>query len=1501
VANVVVEAQYVADTTRYVRSLRQASEETARFAREIPEAVQATDKLKASSIGLSAALGTVGAIIGAKAIGAIQKYAMQGIAAAKQYEQTVISIEGIFAGTGMSMEAAAEKTKTYLADLRDFAAKTPFELPQVLDAVKRLLSIGYAADDVKNRMLPAVGDIVAALGQPPHAVSAVVYAFGQMKSAGRVLSQDLMQIGNALPGFNAKMALASKLFQGDMFALTKAMESGALDSTKAIDAIIEAMTEFGGAQGAMARQSQTLVGVMSTFADTVNNALIDGLMPSLPVLSATLNQVMPEVQALATAFAQALGPALIDGATSLGKLAPIFTEVLPPIIEMAGQLTALSDVIVSLAPLLEFMAAGVGLLAQGLGALPAPIYAALAALLVLQKAGGRVGFTLAAMNAKVISGFALLRGASAATSVQMTGSFAAIGNAAVASMGRTARAVNVAIVGMRSAAIAAKGLMASLGPVGLAIIGASVAFEILGNKSADAERIVSDLKQTVDETTGAFTELTAAAISKELRSQFSPEDIAALEQYGISVASMTQALMQGGDAATGMQARIDSLADSTRQNPLTMFTQEADALRKAYVAFDEVMAGTIETRKQVEDGAKAAADAELLASLAAKDSAMAARNGSVEEVKALAEKRKAFMAMSADEQSAMLKSAATAAITAKARAKADETLAAAQKALETAFAKTQGAFEKLTGVLSEEASMDAARAAVDDLSKSLKENGTTMSSHTEKGRANRAAVRDVVQSYVDWAKSAKDPMEQQRRLMEGERELRKTLGKKYDKLKVTEAFEEARDTTAKYAQEWGKAADDAQKAGNDVGYQFVKGIIEGLEANKNALEAAGAAAAGDVEAGAAGPKGFDTGSPSKKGIKLGKEFIDGLVLGLDQMGLLKGKGASLGSGLTAAVRDAIKSGGSVSDMLSGMLGGLPSLPTPLEMALGGPDKVEKWKKKHEKQLMELTRMAANLDKVLGHLRKSQEAFKDIQSAYDRGEFTILGEDGGRQKMSSAILDAFGSKGDINSTIAMYKQLSDSVKTYYNELIAAAQAAGRVKRANSLIGDRDRELEYLRTQTQRIIDLRSQIQHANTALEREMERHASAMDAINAKYDALIAQAEAAIRGIEAKYDRIIAGLEKQLEAANQAFDRENQILQSLISARDGFLKQISDGFNSFARDMSLSEGDVLANMADRLKRIKQFTSDIRALASAGLNQDMLREIIEAGPDRGAGMATALLAGGPEAIAQVNEMQSQLGAEISAFKEFASQQYYDLAIAQQQAIVEPLALSVASLQQQIANANAARASEIAAQQAHIAALQQMRAEALAEEQRQHNENMKAIKKLLEQLTTDLDTAAQDIQGHFELLGVTLPMTMTGVANLAVNSFIAQLGARSGDVYTAALALGNAMKKGVADALQANSPSKVMIEMGNDVAAGLIIGMRESIPMVEAASRSMAEAAMPGMSDFDYTGAAGGGGGVVIGPGAVQINLTGSMDSLDAGEIQRIVDQSLMNLAREIRRT
>ena len=106
-----VEARYIADTTRYVSALKQATTATNEFARSLPQAEASQDKVKTSSIALGSALGTIGAQMFARATLAVKKYAMQGIEAAKQYEQTVISIEGIFQGTGMSMEDAATKTK----------------------------------------------------------------------------------------------------------------------------------------------------------------------------------------------------------------------------------------------------------------------------------------------------------------------------------------------------------------------------------------------------------------------------------------------------------------------------------------------------------------------------------------------------------------------------------------------------------------------------------------------------------------------------------------------------------------------------------------------------------------------------------------------------------------------------------------------------------------------------------------------------------------------------------------------------------------------------------------------------------------------------------------------------------------------------------------------------------------------------------------------------------------------------------------------------------------------------------------------------------------------------------------------------------------------------------------------------------------------------------------------------------------------------------------------
>ncbi len=584
----VVTAVYVADTSRYVKAVDQATASTRQFAGALPAAEQASGRLNASTVALGAAVGTLGAMAFAKAAAAIKQYAMQGIQAAAQYEQTVISIEGIFQGSGMSMQAAASKTKSYLADLRDFAARTPFELPQTLDAVKRLLSIGYTADKVKNDMLPTIGDIVAALGQPAAAISGVVYAFGQMKSAGRVLSQDLMQIGNALPGFNAKMAIANEMFGGNLQEMQAAMEKGTVSSEQAIEALLKAMQKFPGAAGAMARQSKTLNGVISTFKDTVNNALIDGLMPAMPALSGALERLVGPVSSVATAFAQNLGPAVIAGVQAVEALAPAMTEIIPPLLQLISASSSFSEVIVALAPVISVVATALGAMAQVVGAIPAPILVAIGTVLLFQRAMtmlGLKGKQETATTASAFSRFAMavkihMRASSIATlaaAEEMSAGMRSVTASALTMNAAVARAnspfamlrsaVLVTATGVKGAfvsmATAARGFMSALGPVGLAIAAAGAAMEVFAGQSAATKAAVEQLRDQVDLTTNSLNKMGLAWVASQLRENISQEDIDNLRGYGIAWDDVLSAISNGGPQWDALKAKMDAVNDST--------------------------------------------------------------------------------------------------------------------------------------------------------------------------------------------------------------------------------------------------------------------------------------------------------------------------------------------------------------------------------------------------------------------------------------------------------------------------------------------------------------------------------------------------------------------------------------------------------------------------------------------------------------------------------------------------------------------------------------------------------------------------------------------------------------------------------------------------------------------------------------------------------------------------------------------------------------------------
>jgi tape measure domain-containing protein len=160
-----------------------------------------------------------------------------------------------------TMLGSAEKAQAFLNQMGDFAAKTPFEYPELLQASQHMMALGFAADEVLPS-LKAIGDATAALGQGSEAIDRIVYALGQMRMTGRLNAQDMMQLTNA--GINAWQYLADA--SGKSIAeIRKLSEQGAISGVQAAEIIIAGMEkQF---PDMMSKMENTWQGVTSTIKD----------------------------------------------------------------------------------------------------------------------------------------------------------------------------------------------------------------------------------------------------------------------------------------------------------------------------------------------------------------------------------------------------------------------------------------------------------------------------------------------------------------------------------------------------------------------------------------------------------------------------------------------------------------------------------------------------------------------------------------------------------------------------------------------------------------------------------------------------------------------------------------------------------------------------------------------------------------------------------------------------------------------------------------------------------------------------------------------------------------------------------------------------------------------------------------------------------------------------------------------------------------------------------
>ena len=216
-----------------------------------------------------------------------------------------------------TMLGSGEKAATMLKDLQKFAASTPFEFTGLLDSSKRLMAMGYAAEDIIP-IMTTVGDAVAGLGAGQEGIDRATYALGQMKTAGRINAQDMMQL--------TSLGVPSWRYLAEAIGVTteevrKMSEQGLIPAELGINAILAGMEkDFG---GMMSKQATTFTGAMSNIHDMLQQIIGQGFQP-----------FFKEVSAAALALATFLQSA--DGTKFMNDLNAAVTSVVATMKEVIG-------------------------------------------------------------------------------------------------------------------------------------------------------------------------------------------------------------------------------------------------------------------------------------------------------------------------------------------------------------------------------------------------------------------------------------------------------------------------------------------------------------------------------------------------------------------------------------------------------------------------------------------------------------------------------------------------------------------------------------------------------------------------------------------------------------------------------------------------------------------------------------------------------------------------------------------------------------------------------------------------------------------------------------------------------------------------------------------------------------------------------------------------------------------------------------------------------------
>jgi hypothetical protein len=211
----------------------------------------------------------------------------------------------------MGYKDAKSAAEGMIGTIKDFANVTPFRFAELQDSTLRMRAFGFQMDEILKKdknsadgfsgAIVDVGNAVSALGGGAEGFRRITYALGQMKQAGRVYQNDMMQLANAGIGGYKYIAQAlmkeistnadgtAKKMTGSQQVLYNKLQANAIETVRrlttngqisgeaAARAILEGLNrDFG---GGMKRLSMTFAGAFSTVADMSQSLMATAFKP----------------------------------------------------------------------------------------------------------------------------------------------------------------------------------------------------------------------------------------------------------------------------------------------------------------------------------------------------------------------------------------------------------------------------------------------------------------------------------------------------------------------------------------------------------------------------------------------------------------------------------------------------------------------------------------------------------------------------------------------------------------------------------------------------------------------------------------------------------------------------------------------------------------------------------------------------------------------------------------------------------------------------------------------------------------------------------------------------------------------------------------------------------------------------------------------------------------------------------------------------------------------